>query len=167
MTTKHKNSKKIVLGILFLALIITIAVIGFKLYKNSQYDEKAVVLNKKSLYREQVKDQLQEQADLSDFHFRISGEGIFRGGTKKPGNLFIENPADSKYSMQVTIQDKKTGGRLYRSPVLKPGENVNSFPLKKELSKGEHLVSAAIAAIQPDTKKELGQVSADINIIVK
>lgn len=155
------------------ALVITVlaaVVIGYNLYQRSHSGEEAGSLNKAELYKEKAREQLKSQSERSDFHFRISGQGTFPEGTKRPGTLVIENPSDNQYRMQVTIKEKNTGEELYRSPVLKPGENISSLSLKKELKKGNHMAVAYIKAIEAsasDVASQSGEASADILLMVK
>lgn len=136
--------------------------------RNYEFDENAKALNKESLYKDQVKDQMQQKTDLSDFHFRVSGEGEFPEGTNNPGTLFIENPVDNSYRMQVTIKEKETGEVLYKSPMLAPGKNVSGFSLKTELPKGNQEAVAYIKAFEKDSKIEesIGEITADIHLKV-
>lgn len=168
--TKGKKSRE-EKGILFLILLITLSVItaiAINLYERSRYDNRAEVLDKTDLYQEQVKEQLKNQGNLSDFHFRVSGQGEFPKGTKSAGNLFIENPADNHYKMQVIIKSEKTGEELYCSKVLSPGENESSFALKKALPKGEQRAAAYIRALEGsgEAQKLAGEVTAEIYLEV-
>lgn len=164
---RSREERCIKIFLLLITLAVTAAV-GRNIYqRNYQFDENAKTLKKDSLYKEQAKEQLQGRADLSDFHFRVSGEGKFPEGTKKAGDLFIENPVDNPYRMQVTIKEKKTGEELYKSPVLKPGKNVSGFTLKKELSKGNQQAVAYIEAIEGSGEKALGEVTAEITLKVR
>lgn len=159
------------LGITVLAVV----VIGYNLYQRSHSGEETGSLNKAGLYKEKAREQLQSQSERSDFHFRISGQGTFPEGTSKPGTLVIENPPDNRYRLQVTIKEKDTGEELYRSPVLKPGENINSLSLKKKLNRGNHLATACIKALKETEKTggkaktadEEGEASADILLQVE
>ena len=163
-----REEKALKLFLLLLTIIVA-AAIAYNLYERSQYDGKATALNKESIYREQVKEQLQEKADLSGFHFRVSALGRFPDGTRKPGDMFIENPADNQYRMQVIIKEKKTGEELYKSPVLAPGRNVSRFALKKDLPKGTCEAIAYIEAIEGsgENQKRAGRVTSDIRLKVR
>ena len=165
---KSKEEKILKLFLLLLTIIVA-AAIAYNLYERSQYEGKAEVLNEESLYKEQAKEQLQEKTDLSGFHFRVSALGRFPDGTTKPGDMFIENPTDNKYRMQVTIKEKKTGEELYQSPVLAPGKNVSRFALKKELKKGTYEAIAYIEAIEGSgkTQRQTGRVTTDIRLKVR
>lgn len=166
---RSREEKSLKIFLLLITLAVTAAV-GRNIYqRNYLFDENAKTLNKDSLYKDRVKEQLQGRAELSDFHFRVSGEGKFPEGTKKAGSLFIENPVDNPYRMQVTIKEKKTGEELYESPVLKPGKNVSGFKLNKALSKGNHEAAAYIKALEKTGKSntELGEFTVDIYLEVE
>lgn len=166
---RSREERRLKIFLLLITLAVTAAVGGNIYQRNYQFDENAKTLNKDSLYKDQAKEQLQGRADLSDFHFRVSGEGKFPDGTKKAGSLFIENPVDNPYRLRVTIKEKKTGEELYKSPVLEPGKNVSGFTLKKELPKGKQQAVAYIEAIDRSGSQEkaLGEVTADMTLKVR
>ena len=168
---RSRRREQLVLKIFLIVVTVAVAAaIGRNMYQRSQFfDKNAKPLSGSSLYGEKAKEQLQNKADLSDFRFRVSGEGEFPEGTRKAGNLFIENPVDNPYRLQVTIKEKKTGEELYRSPLLEPGENVSAFPLKKELPKGKQEAVAGIQAFAKESgnEKALGEITADIHLKVE
>lgn len=171
-TAKHRynSRKREQRGLVLFLLTVTIiagVVIGVNLYQRSRFfDENARPIDEGGLYEEQAAGQLAAKTNLSDFRFRVSGKGEYPEGTKKPGTLFIENPVDNGYQMQVTIIEKESGAEVYRSGVLAPGKNESRFPLTRALSKGTHEATAHITAIDAKSQKELGEVKAELQLEV-
>lgn len=162
-----KREQRALLLFLIVVTVIVAVVFGRNIYQRSRHSkENAKVLDESALYGEQAGAQLEAKSDLSDFHFRVSGEGRYPDGTKQAGDLFIENPSDNKYHMQVTITDKNSGEGLYKSAVLAPGENESRFALNAALSEGSHTATAHISAIDDSTKEPVGEVTADIRLEV-
>ncbi len=113
---------------------------------------------------EQIKDQLQEQADKSNFSIQIYGEPEFQNGTSE-GYVYISNPETNVYSMSVRIFLDDTGEDIYQSNILKPGESVEKIKLTSNLAKGEYAATAVFTAIDDDNT-EIGQVAAGLTVII-
>lgn len=133
--------------------------------------------------------ELQKTADESAFRFRINSEvTVVQGGTSGSGEEASPIPsseAEAPYSgshqsadwniinsientcnMQVTItrEDKTV---LYESRTLRPGEQELSGMLQTELAPGTYNAEALAKAIDPETGDVLGNVTAEITLLVQ
>lgn len=162
---KGKKRMKSFLIPLLIVTVVVIVVIAVNVYQ--RHKEEQAKLDKEELFKEQASNQLSDQTDT--FHFRITAHAEYPNGSKKPGNLFIENPVDSPYRMRVTLKEAETDTVLYRTKVIEPGENESGFALNEKLSKGEHAVTAVIEAFELDGKAEsaVSTSTADLTIDVK
>ncbi|MDL2220799.1 hypothetical protein LJC55_03940 [Eubacteriales bacterium OttesenSCG-928-N14] len=115
---------------------------------------------------EQIKEQMQKEADESKFSFKINTQPVFEDG-KSAGTLRIENPNHNKYPFVVQITLDSNGKTVYNSGGLLPNYHINTAKLQEELAQGTYDATATIQVFDPDTKQFLGKSQVKLSIIVK
>ncbi|GHU41148.1 hypothetical protein FACS1894111_02970 [Clostridia bacterium] len=109
--------------------------------------------------------QMQKVADAAYFSFKINAVPEFENG-KAEGNLEIENPSYNIYPMVVQITLEDTGELIYDSGGIMPNRHIQSDKLKKVLPAGEYRAIAHFYAYDPDTKQNMGEQRAVLNITI-
>lgn len=115
---------------------------------------------------EQIRKALQEATDRSAFRFRINSRPVFMGSDGE-GALFIENPKENRYLMQVTIRLKESGEVIYETKAIRPGEGIGSDRLFKKLKPGEYDALAHITAVDPVSGGIEGSAQAQMKLTIK
>lgn len=118
------------------------------------------------LTQEQIKDQMQKEADSTKFSFKINAEPVFENGNSK-GNLRIENPNHNIYPFVVKIYLDATDEQIYDSGGVLPNHYINEAQLSTALTKGAHAATAVLSVFDPDTQELLGKSEVKLTIIVK
>lgn len=164
----QKNNKKkiaiIILGLLF------VNVLGLFLYNNyHEYTVSKGVLtgrigNIPGMTPEQLQEQLQKEADASQFSFSINSSPIFNDG-KSEGNLRIANPPYNTYVIKVIIKLDSNDKVIFESGKIEPNHYIEYAKLNKNLDAGEHKATATIEAYN-DKNEYLGKAEAGLNIKV-
>lgn len=80
--------------------------------------------------------------------------------------LRIENPLESSYPIRVSIVRNSNAQSIYSSPVIQPGERLESAALREALEPGEHPCSVTFDTMNGDTQKTIAQASGSIIIKV-
>lgn len=80
--------------------------------------------------------------------------------------LRIENPLESSYPIRVSIVRNSNAQSIYSSPVIQPGERLESAVLREALEPGEHPCSVTFDTMNGDTQKTIAQASGSIIIKV-
>ena len=84
---------------------------------------------------DEIREQMQMQADEPRFSFKINAEPVFESGTSE-GTLRIENPNHNIYPMAVEITLAETGEKIFESGGILPSQHIDTAALMKNLSKG-------------------------------
>ena len=114
---------------------------------------------------EQTRQQLQEEADKSQFRVKVNAEPHFETGDAE-GSLFLENPSANVYNMQAVVTLDETGEILYESDVLLPGGQRLKVKLNRALPDGEYPATVTATAIDRTTQQPVGEVKTAIVIKV-
>ncbi|MDL2224828.1 hypothetical protein LJC20_01255 [Eubacteriales bacterium OttesenSCG-928-M02] len=114
---------------------------------------------------EQIKQQMQREADATKFSFKINAQPVFADGNS-PGTLRIENPNHNKYPFVVDIYLDGSGEKVYASGGILPNHHINTAKLIKALQKGSHKAKAIISIYDPDTQKYLGESVVNLTLVV-
>jgi len=106
--------------------------------------------------KEEIKEQMQREADRSKFSFKINSRPSFENG-EAAGTLQIENPNHNIYPFVVKIFLDETGEEIYDSGGILPNHHINTAKLTKILPKGNYNATAYIQVYDPDTNEYAGQ----------
>lgn len=119
-----------------------------------------------NLSEDEVREQMQKQADESKLSFKINAEPVFPDG-KSAGTLRIENPNHNVYPFVVEIFLNATGEKIYDSGGILPNHHIDTAKLDKKLGKGSHEAVAHIKVFDPESQEYQGESLVSLNIIVK
>ncbi len=81
--------------------------------------------------------------------------------------VYIKNDKSNLYKMKVNITEDNTGEVIYQSGIIKPGKQINSIEINKNLEVGKHNSTVVFLAIDSETKKVKGQVVVSIVLVVE
>jgi hypothetical protein len=115
---------------------------------------------------EEIRAQMQKEADASYFSFKINARPEFESGSAA-GTLGIENPNNNVYPMVVQIFLDDTDELIYDSGGILPNQHIAQAKLKKVLKAGTYKATAYMNAYDPDTKAWQGKQAAALEITVK
>lgn len=114
---------------------------------------------------EEVQERLNQYMDKSKFNISINSVPYFPDGSSE-GNLRLENVPNNHYAFTVEIVREDNGEQIYKSGLIDPGYYVETAKLDTDLPKGEYPCVATFTAYDPQTKKKMGTVGAQIVITV-
>ena len=114
---------------------------------------------------DEIKAQMQREADKSRFSFKMNSRPTFKNGTGK-GTLHIENPNHNLYPFVVEIFLTETGEKVYDSGGILPNHHISEAKLTKALSKGEHAATAYITVYDPQTNRYSGKSAVSLTLII-
>lgn len=185
MTTNHKKEKKQVEAseekkhkkrwLVWLLLVLLLAVAGgvaYYYFSNKQEPVQVVSgdylpdqKDAKKMSDAELKKAEQKAVDASKFNMVIKSEATFPTGDSQ-GDLYIQNPVQNKYPIDVEIRLDDTNELIYSSGAMEPGYEVNGATLDKALAKGDYKATATFNIFDPTTKEKKGQVQAALTIHV-
>ncbi len=151
----------LVIVIMLLLLIICFAPLGVK---QLVADKQAQKITGEVMTREELRQQLQEAADNSNFRVKLNTAPTSADG--KTADWCIVNSADNSYDMQVTIRTE-SGWILYEGEKLSPGGELLVGPLQTELDNGSYEAVATVTALDRETQEEKGQITVDLTLTVQ
>jgi hypothetical protein len=115
---------------------------------------------------EEIKEQMQREANEQVFSFKINTKPVFEDG-ESAGTLRIENPQHNTYPFVVEIALEPMGEVVYNSGGILPNHHINEGQLTKVLSKGEYPATAYIYAYSPDTGEYNGKAAVELTLVIK
>lgn len=167
-TINKKNNKKKWVIIIFCLILVNLLCIfvynNYHEYKLSKGVLTGRIGNIPGMTPEQLQEQLQKEADASQFSFSINSSPIFENG-KSEGNLRIANPPYNTYTIKVVIKLDSSDKIIFESGKIKPNHYIENAKLNKNLEAGEHKATATIEAYN-DKDEYLGKAEAGLNIKV-
>jgi len=81
-------------------------------------------------------------------------------------NWLIENPSNQGKLIRVEISRDDTGGIIYETGAIPPGNYVESAPLKEALPPGTYLCTAKFYAYKEEDESFIGQAAAQIKLVL-
>lgn len=90
---------------------------------------------------EQLKKQVQQNADASQFTVRINSQIVLET-PESEAELYLRNPQENRFDTRMLLVSDKTGKLLYTSKDLKPGEGVDKAVLTGPLEAGVQACTA-------------------------
>jgi len=118
-----------------------------------------------NMTEEAIKEQMQKDADKSNFAFKINARPVFANGESK-GNLRIENPGHNLYPFVVKIFLNETSEEIYNSGGMLPNHHIDEDRLVRILPKGEYAATAYIYAFDPVTNEYGGKSAVGLTLII-
>jgi len=118
-----------------------------------------------NMTKEEIQQQMQREADISKFSFKINSRPVFNSGSDA-GTLRIENPNHNLYPFVVKIFLDETGEELYNSGGILPNQHISTAKLSVDLPKGHHKATAYIRAYDPETNMYAGQSAVELTLVV-
>ncbi|MCA5013891.1 MULTISPECIES: hypothetical protein [unclassified Enterococcus] len=166
---EKKKNKRILLLLLLLLLAATAG--GLYYYFSNKTEPVQVVSGDylpdskgaKKMTDAELKAAEQKAVDESKFNMVIKSVAVFETGESE-GSLYIQNPVENGYPINVVIRLDETGEQVYSSGAIQPGYEITSAKLDKTLAKGDHPATATFDIYDAKTKQKRGQVQAGITL---
>ena len=172
ITEEKKRKKRRLLWLLLLLLLAVAGGIAYYYFSNQEEPIQVVSgdylpdkKDAKKMSDEELKAAEQKAVDASKFNMVIKSEATFPTG-KSEGDLYIQNPAQNKYPIDVEVRLDSNNELIYSSGAMEPGDEIKGAILDKALAKGEYKATATFNIFDPTTKKKQGQVQAALTIHV-
>lgn len=163
------SSKKYIISIILLLLVVLFGLIAIQFNKNKKNANVTGVIQEGIIpgyTEEQIKEMMQRKADESAFSFEINSRPVFEDGSSE-GNLRIANPPYNKYAISVDITLDSNGKKIFESGRVEPKHYIEKAKLNKKLEAGEYNATAVITAYDTETEEYKGTTSAKLIIKVK
>ena len=177
--------KRVLLVLLAVIIAAVLLCIGVKSWVGHQgrlaEDASAIDSSQKPLSESEMLKKIQEEADASAFRFKMNSEVAVTWETsavpnspeapsgessRQTAQWNIINSIENSYNMQVTVTGED-GATLYESRVLHPGEQDLNGLLEIQLEPGTYQAEATAKALDPETEKVLGTVTAELTLHVE
>lgn len=170
-TQTNDSKKKKRLLLILLLLFITAAAGGLYYYFSTKTEPVQVVSgdylpgtkDAKKMNDQELKAAEQKAVDASKFNMVIKSEAVFETGDSQ-GSLYIQNPIENGYPINVVIRLDSTNEQIYSSGAIQPGYEITGATLEKKLAKGEYPATATFNIYDSKTNKKRGEVQAGITI---
>ena len=163
---RKKKKKKKRLGIASLssvmaavAVILAVLLTGKLLIDQNARKKAAETVSKEDLRME-----LQQQADASGFRVRLNTAPVSKDG--ETADWCVINSTENQYDMQVVISTAE-GTPLYDSGVLPPGSDALVGEVTQSLSPGSYPAVATAYALDRETGENRGEVTVEITLTVE
>lgn len=88
-------------------------------------------------------------------------------GNDRSVNWLIENPSNQGKLIRVEVNRDDTGETIYETGAIRPGNYVESAPLKVKLPAGEYDCTAIFLAYQEKTEALIGQAAVKIKLTLQ
>lgn len=162
------REKAAVAAVVGALLLLTLGVLAWRARQPTVYEpdaNAAPVSSEKPLTPEEIRAQLQAQADESAFRVRINARPRVTG---RRAELLLENPVENTNSLSVTITLNEGGETVFESGPLVPGQQMLTAELTADLPPGEHPATACCSTIDPETGQAVGsQALIDLVLTVE
>lgn len=143
-------------GILLLAALILLLAFSLLLWQArapDHSDPNAVpTTGKIRLTKDEMKQQLQKQADDSAFRFRMETNPAVHDDM---ADLLLENPVENQFDIQVIITLDPSDKTIFKSDILHPGAQLLQAKLKTTLDPGSYDATAHVSILDPSSGKPL------------
>lgn len=175
---KKSSTKKWLLRIAALLLLLLLAIAGLHQcgYIRYPWEETSPVSGSvggniqegtPGMTREELITAMQEKADKSKVSLKINARPIFEDGNSQ-GDLYIVNPVDNAYHMNVIIRLDDTNEVIYESGMMAPNQYIDKDTLLTKLDKGEHPATAYMHIFDAeDLEHSINTSTASLIIQVK
>lgn len=170
MEKDKKNLDRSKLFVLLLLLLIAVAAGGYYYFTHSKESVQVVggdylpnTKDAKKMTDKELKKAEQKVVDASKFNMVIKPEATFETADSD-GSLYIKNPVENAYPVNVVIQLDSTKEEVYSSGAIQPGYEINRAKLDKKLDAGVYPATATFNIYDSKTNKKRGQVQAAITI---
>lgn len=161
MADKKQRIKKILIAVFALITLLTAAVaitgqaphIRLALAKGGQVCEGVLP---------DVKEHIKKVPE-GEIRYLINKNIVFESAYSQ-GNVMLENPDSCEYDLKFTVYDSE-GKAIYISPVLKPGQYLETDKLMAVVKRGVYDCSYSAEAFKEG--KSAGQVTGLVTVMVK
>ena len=119
-----------------------------------------------NMTEDEIKEQMQKEADASRFSFKINSRPVFSSSNGE-GNLNIENPNHNVYPFVVQIFLNDNQEKVYDSGGIFPNHHIDTAKLTELVDTGEHAATAYICIYDPETKEYLGKSAVSLTLVIK
>ena len=160
---RRKRVLPIIITVLAVAAAAAAAVAAISMSGQLQEDRNAKKLSEEVLSREELRAELQRQADGSNFRVKLNTAPVSEDG--KTADLCVVNSVSNNYDMQVVITTED-GTEVYQSDLLAPGDEVLMAELGSQFQKGTYPATAVAYALDRESGERLGEVTVDITLTV-
>lgn len=147
----------------FCAAAAVLAAVAVPFAGRLREDADAQKLSEELLSREELRAELQRQADGSQFRVVLNTAPV--SGDGKTADWCVANSASNSYDMQVIIQTEDSR-ELYRSGLISPGAEELEGELVTPLEPGTYPAVAVVYAFDRETGEEAGEVTVDLTLTV-
>ena len=147
----------------FCAAVAVLAAVAVPFAGRLKEDADAQKLSEEVLSREELRAELQRQADGSRFRVVINTAPV--SGDGKTADWCVANSASNSYDMQVIVQ-MEDSRELYRSGLMTPGTEELEGELMTPLDPGTYPAVAVVYAFDRETGEEAGEVTVDLTLTV-
>lgn len=152
---------------LLLAAAVVLAVLAVMVIRFGGWfmaDRDAKQLAQETITREDLRLQLQQQADESGFRVRLNTAPVSADG--QIADWCVVNSVSNLYDMQVIVRTED-GTQIYDSGILSPGQELLIGELAQTLKKGSYPATAVAYALDRETGLTVGEVAVDITLTVR
>lgn len=172
---RDKDGKKTIL-LLLLLIILLLGLIGGGIvwYMTNGGQEKSYLAREEealsgqlaALPREDWQGALDEMVEKGQVLVSIDAEPVFEENGKL-GRIAIQNDPANLYSFKVTLTEDATGDVLYETGLIDPGYYLEYITLDKELSAGDHGVTAVFTTYSIEESPDpIANISAKLTFHV-
>lgn len=147
----------------FCAAAAVLAAVALPFAGRLREDADAQKLSEEVLSREELRAELQRQADGSRFRVVLNTAPV--SGDGKTADWCVANSVSNSYDMQVIIQTEDSR-ELYRSGLISPGAEELEGELAIPLDPGTYPAVAVVYAFDRETGEEAGEVTVDLTLTV-
>ena len=99
------------------------------------------------------------------FECKMTTSWVFEDGKSESPNAYVANVESNLHTIYFDVYDTATDERLYSSPMLPVGTELNNIKLEKELQKGEYDAVVQYTLVGEDNE-EVSTVGFNITISV-
>lgn len=163
---REKRKKRRMTTGIMIAATAAVVVLGIcltALIRNVVEDRNAKTLSEDTITKEDLRLQLQQQTDESNFRLLINTAPVSKDG--QTADWCISNSASNHYNMQVVIC-REDGTELYTSAVLAPGRDELEGKMTQTQEAGTYPATATAYALDPENGEKIGEAVVDIILTV-
>lgn len=171
---QKKKKKRLIIILLLLLLFLAGAGGAYWYYMTHQPEEKKVSVvsgdflpdskDASEMSDGEIASYAQKAVDDSQFQMIIGSEITVNSQTKA-SNIYIQNPPNNGYPIDVTIT-LEDGTVVYSSGAINVGYEVKNATFDTTMNTGTYTGTALFKLYDPETSKAKGQVAAKVTITV-
>lgn len=167
MESKKNGGKKLLVAVLVLVIVALVGVIVYLVMQKEEAEEDGNDRGRAVVLTEDNVEAFENEGPVEDGYYLVTMNTTweFDDGASESVNAYVANAKENSRTVYFDVFLSDTGERIYSSPYLPVGSELQNFKLEKDLAAGEYTAVVTYHLVD-DEENEIDEVSAEVSIRV-